>query len=333
MKRICIVIVYFGNWPKWFEFFLQSCRYNPSINWIFYTDCIIPEKHPKNVKFIKGNLKNLNQLISEKLGILSGIKDSYKVCDFRPAFGIIFGEYLTDYNFWGYGDIDLIYGDIGKFITEEDLNKYDIISTKKGFTAGHFMLLKNSKEVNNFYKKTLNYRNVFERRDWVGFDEGSWSIVRAQPNDEFFIKNKNIQSFTHAVKFYGKKGLIRARFKDVIFEDSELKGNWEVIWYKGKLIERTNGIEVMYLHFLNSKKDKDFKVQKFKKFPLSFSITPRGIFEEKNPYMIHIYYRRLKFRLLQKIDFGIGEFGLLLKKHSPELYFKLKQIISKMRMR
>jgi len=333
MKRICIVIVYFGKWPEWFEFFLQGCRYNLGINWIFYTDRAIPENAPENVKFIKGNLENFKQLVSEKLDITPSIKDSYKICDFRPAFGIIFEDYLRDYDFWGYGDIDLIYGDIRKFITEKDLDKYDIISAKKEFTAGHFTLLKNSEEMNNLYKKTLNYRNVFEREDHVGFDEGSWNITKMQPKDEFFIKNKNIQSFTHAVKFYDEKGLIRAHFKKMILEDSELKGDWKVIWHNGKISEKTTGIEAMYIHFLNVKKNKDFTIQRLKQAPRAFSITSKGIFEEKNPYIKNIYYKyqRLKFKLLQKIDFYLGKIGIFLKKYSPKLYFRLKKLKMKLK--
>ncbi|WP_371417607.1 DUF6625 family protein [Anabaena sp. UHCC 0187] len=36
--KIAIIIVYFGQWPVWFPAFLESCRYNSSVNWLFFTD-------------------------------------------------------------------------------------------------------------------------------------------------------------------------------------------------------------------------------------------------------------------------------------------------------
>ncbi len=49
LPSIGFVIPYFGNWPFWFPFFLESCRANPSINWIFHTDCGIPADLPTAV--------------------------------------------------------------------------------------------------------------------------------------------------------------------------------------------------------------------------------------------------------------------------------------------
>ena len=39
------------------------------------------------------------------------IEDAYKLTDFKPAYGEIFQDYIIQYDFWGFTDIDLIYGD------------------------------------------------------------------------------------------------------------------------------------------------------------------------------------------------------------------------------
>ena len=36
----------------------------------------------------------------------------YKLCDFKPAYGFIFGEYLKEYDYWGHCDIDIVWGDL-----------------------------------------------------------------------------------------------------------------------------------------------------------------------------------------------------------------------------
>ena len=55
---IAFVVPYVGSWPSWFPAYLQSCSYNPSIRWIFYTDCELPSKVPANVEFVRGSLRD-----------------------------------------------------------------------------------------------------------------------------------------------------------------------------------------------------------------------------------------------------------------------------------
>ena len=50
----------------------------------------------------------------------------------------MFSEYLTGYDFWGHCDIDLLWGNIRRFVTDEKLKKY-----KKLYTAGACVLYKN----------------------------------------------------------------------------------------------------------------------------------------------------------------------------------------------
>lgn len=38
MKSIIIIVPYFGEFPNYFQLFLNSCKYNESINWVIITD-------------------------------------------------------------------------------------------------------------------------------------------------------------------------------------------------------------------------------------------------------------------------------------------------------
>ena len=58
-----------------------------------------------------------------------GVNSPYKLCDYKPVYGLIFDEDLQDYDFWGHCDVDLIFGDIRKFI-----NLYK----KRGIYASRF---------------------------------------------------------------------------------------------------------------------------------------------------------------------------------------------------
>ena len=66
-KKIKFIIVYFGEWPIWFDAFLLSCKYNQDVDWLFFTDCKIPNNYPSNVKFVKCSISFVSDLASKKL--------------------------------------------------------------------------------------------------------------------------------------------------------------------------------------------------------------------------------------------------------------------------
>ena len=51
--------------------------------------------------------------MSDTLGINFTQKHkAYKLCGCKPFYGVIHKEELRGYDYWGFGDIDLIYGDL-----------------------------------------------------------------------------------------------------------------------------------------------------------------------------------------------------------------------------
>jgi len=171
LKKICIIIPYFGKWPKWFNYYLLSCQYNPTIDWHFFTDCDSPSVSEKNLFFHKMTLQNFNDLASTQLHMKTNVKHPYKVCDFKPAFGKIFWRFINNYDFWGYGDIDLIYGDIRNFITHDLLENYEVISPDFGFLPGHFSIIQNKPELIDLFLICDTYKKVFEDERCYCFDE------------------------------------------------------------------------------------------------------------------------------------------------------------------
>ena len=143
MKSIALVNVFFGKFPWYFNFFLKSCSTNPTVNFLIFTDQERPKNCPANVEFIPFSLKQFNSLASERLNLKIEIKYAYKLCDFKPAYGIILSDYLKDYEYWGITDIDLIFGRIREFITDEMLTDYEVISVRNDYPTGSFMIFEN----------------------------------------------------------------------------------------------------------------------------------------------------------------------------------------------
>lgn len=130
-NTIVILTCWYGPFPWYFSYFIHSCSYNPTIDFYIITDNqeLILNK-PKNIKIIHRTLEELVISASNKLGFTITVGYPYKLCDFKPAYGFLFPEIIENYDFCGHGDIDVIFGSIRNFITDELLNEYDLISVR-----------------------------------------------------------------------------------------------------------------------------------------------------------------------------------------------------------
>ena len=98
----------------------------------------------------------------------------YKLCDYKPAYGFLFEEWINDYRFWGHCDVDTLMGNLSEFITDAVLEKYE-----KLFCLGHMVLYRNSYENNRFfmseYKGYYPYKKVYSTNEIKVFDEDGYN--------------------------------------------------------------------------------------------------------------------------------------------------------------
>lgn len=170
---ICIILCYYGKFPLTFQLFLKSCLQNPTINWLIVTDDNGIEKKfviPKNVQILNMSLFEVEQLASQKIGFRVIIPTPYKLCDYKVAYGLIFEEFLKNYEWWGYGDCDVVYGDLRKYFTNERLNQYD-----KVYPLGHLSVLRNNEQCKKAFllsaDGTYDAKYVYTNDKTFGFDE------------------------------------------------------------------------------------------------------------------------------------------------------------------
>ncbi len=172
MKSIVFIVPYYGTFPTWFQLWLDSCGQNPTIDWLVFTD--IPTdcySIPSNVKFKHVTFPELRQKIQHKYDFPIRLEFPYKLCDFRPAYGEIFSEYISSYTYWGYCDLDVVWGNIRHFLTDDLLE----VGFDKIFNLGHCTLYRNTAENNRVYRRTIdglnNYKQVFSSPQSFYFDE------------------------------------------------------------------------------------------------------------------------------------------------------------------
>lgn len=169
--KIALVIPYFGKFNNQFELFLKSCSKNPTIMWFIFTDDKYQYDYPPNVIVNYMSFSELKNKIQSFYDFDISLSTPYDLCDFKVAYGEIFKEYLKEYDFWGYCDIDVIFGNVRKFITDDILETFDKILIR-----GHFTLFRNTKYINSLYRSDIDgevrYKSVFSESGTHHFDEG-----------------------------------------------------------------------------------------------------------------------------------------------------------------
>ena len=144
-KKVAVIIPYFGSFPNYFDYWLKSALTNKDFDFLIFTDNL-NYKTQGNVHFINMSFSEFRELVQKQVEFKICLKDPYKICDYRPVFGSALKDYLVNYDFWGFGDVDVILGDLSHFITPEILDNYDKI-----YELGHLTLLRNNDKCNNLW--------------------------------------------------------------------------------------------------------------------------------------------------------------------------------------
>lgn len=151
MKRdILIIIPYYGTLPEWFQLFLASCENTEKMDFLLLTNDRSFFRFPPNFKVHYEEFTSAQKRFKLVLGEDAYINDAYKICDYKSTFGDVYSEFLKGYRFWGHSDIDLIFGNIDKFLEASNYTEYD-----RTFPHGHFSIYRNSPAVNQLYKAKL----------------------------------------------------------------------------------------------------------------------------------------------------------------------------------
>jgi len=75
--------------------------------------------------------------------------------------GIVHDDLVSCYDFFGWGDLDVIYGDIRATYTEEVLGK-NVISSHSSICSGHLALFKNERWIREAYTLLTTWRSRLE---------------------------------------------------------------------------------------------------------------------------------------------------------------------------
>lgn len=274
-KRLALISCFFGKLPWYFDYFSHSCRYNDTVDFIIITDDLLYNKQlPSNIKMLHSSLEEISNLISFKLQFDVNISYGYKMCDFKPAYGVIFADFLRGYDFWGHIDIDLIFGDIRSFMTDELMAQYDIISVRPDWITGCFLLYSNNDVVNNLFRQSHDYQKVFTDSKHYCFDETNFAHDEFSKGILYSEIDTEIESMMHVVSRLQSQGRLRVYYDLHIIEG--IPGHLR--WDNGKMYYRCK-YEVMCYHMIHFK-NSCRPLLNISTMPERFKVSPTKIYHE-----------------------------------------------------
>ena len=282
-----------GTFPNYFQLFLDSAAKNLDVDFYIFNNGSHRFRTSSNVKIVSISLEEFNHLASSKLGLPINITHDYgyKLCDLKPAYGVIFEDYLTHYDFWGNCDIDVIWGRITHFLTPETLASFDVLTFEETHFAGHLTIFRNSGVTVDLFRQTEDYKKVFtDNTYYYAFDECGYRWGKYYPLKELADSDQTVSIYDIVMELKAQQKLrlfmkyimreypdpFRFIYRDGVFED-----------YSGYLglDSNSNGVfkdlntkeEFMYFHLYYVKNDWRFYISQFDYLPSEFTVSSEGI--------------------------------------------------------
>lgn len=274
MNKIALIIPYFTVYPPiWLNLNFYSCSKQSNIDFIYFTDCdeiIHLASKYSNIICHKISFEDYCNNVSNRLGLAFHPQHAYKLCDLKPFYGFIHQDILEQYDFWGYGDNDLVYGNLEVLTSDNMLNSYDVISTMSERIAGHFAIFRNNEKYRTLGFKCPQWKEHLLSSEHVGFDESDW-VRLVLPEKR--ILTAIYKSLFKPFMSYGKwvemtyrlysnkwnRKFTKEMFTTPIPKDGDV---WTYDNKTGKIIA-PDGRELPYLHFLFFKKTKYLETDKY----------------------------------------------------------------------
>lgn len=274
MNKIALIIPYFTAYPPiWLNLNFYTCSKQSNINFIYFTDCdeiIHLASKYSNIICHKITFEEYCDNVSKRLKVDFHPEHAYKLCDLRPFYGFIHQDILKHYDFWGYGDNDLIYGNLNVLTNDNMRNSYDVITTMSERIAGHFSIFRNNEKYRMLGFKCPQWKEYLLSSEHVGFDESDW-VRLVLPEKRFLTALykglfKSFMSYGKWVeltyRLYSNKWnrkFTKEMFTTPIPKDGDV---WTYDNKTGKIIA-PDGRELPYLHFLFFKKTKYLETDKY----------------------------------------------------------------------
>jgi len=174
-----MIIPYFGQYPSFMSQWIANMEYLKPMGYDY---------------LLVSSLSKFEQRVRDKLGIEPCIiYGTGKPWDYRGALGVLFEEEIKGYDYWGHTDFDCVYGDVNKFMPDEELVKYDLWSNHYCYVCGPWTLYRNTEKVNNIFRECDDWKERLEEPMATGWVEQGYS----EKVDELHERKEINRLYTH----------------------------------------------------------------------------------------------------------------------------------------
>ena len=84
MKHIILFFPYFGKLPPQYKMWRASALQNPSIDFLFFTDCLV--EPAENIIVHKMTFESFRQLVQKAFDFPITLDRPYKLCEYKQAY-------------------------------------------------------------------------------------------------------------------------------------------------------------------------------------------------------------------------------------------------------
>jgi hypothetical protein len=230
-------------------FFVASCRANPTVTWWLPSDAgDLPAAAP-NVRVLPTTLADYAARIGGAIGLRLGAVTPYKLCDLKPTLGLVHADELQGVDHYGFCDLDVVFGDIRRFYTDEVLD-HDVVSTHADRISAHLAVFRNVAAVRASFRRVRGWRAAMTDPRHLGFDESRYSRLFTRPRRWLALSRPP----RFRTWFQERHSTILAPMP---WHDGAATHPEAWRWRAGHLTnERDGDREFLYLHFMNWKSNR-----------------------------------------------------------------------------
>jgi hypothetical protein len=232
--KALLILPYFGSFGPWFPLYLYSLANQTTLDVLLLTDTP-PTRLPANVRRVEMTFDQLRERTRARLSTAVSLHRMRNICDLRPAYGLIFEEFVRGYEYWGFGDEDVLYGDVDGMLAPHLDGTVDIVSPGTNGKSGHLTLVRNVPRTNELALRDPAFKEVLVSSEHWAYDETSWR--RGADSSSFYALMK-------AAEARGELRLHQGLARRVNVPDP---GRWYV--YDGRRLRADDGTELLYYHW------------------------------------------------------------------------------------
>ena len=216
MPPTILFSIYMGKIKyNYFALTVESMRLNPEVNFVIinvvedgkdqsgFAEHVLRSISASNIVLKVLTIDEWRYRVNERLGIDIPFTSKwyYKLCDYKPALAYLFPELIypptsehSQYSFWGYADIDLIWGNFTRF-AHLFQGKYYFVKPHWFDVVGMAQFFKLDDFSVHLFKSDPFYIQLLANRTYHNLDETG----RYTPPDQVRYKSFSINDMVHRI--------------------------------------------------------------------------------------------------------------------------------------